>query len=169
MGYPPTLADPEIAAGKLERDIDAVRASSSSQYYAWKFLRQDSMHWLVGLVGKRPEGTQDEYWVRLGAEYYDEAGPTVLFCEPDGQTFVGESRWLPRLHTNPLWFRVHAHFKHSNYDGQLICFSFNAYYELTHSPPKPTERWRQGEHTVSVAIFRLQETLGPEFYQCPSA
>lgn len=169
MGYPPIRQDEEIASLKLEQDIAIVAASDNCEYYRWSFNRLEKMYWIWGLFAERPDGTRDQYWVRLGAEYYDASGPTVYFCDPDGIIFHGVSHWFPKLAQNPPWAALHPNYQHKDHSGQLVCYSYNAIYELTHGAPAEHLRWQQGVHKVSAALNKLQHVLEPEYYECRSA
>ena len=166
MSNGPALADPEIAAAKLTRDIEQVRGTSSAKRNEWDFRRKSDLYWMVRMFARRRDGGKDEYWIQLGAEFYDVAGPTVLFVDPEGNEVKGNSPWLPKLNPRPSWFCVHPDRDNKIHKGQLICFSYNAYYEFTHNPAPEHQRWKQGEHTVAATLYALQQALSEEHYEC---
>lgn len=169
MGYPPSMADTEVASKKFKADLDALWATGKPERQGWTREQLDTLTWRVSIFATRPDGTRDQYWAKLGADYYDEAGPTVLFIDPaDNSVAPNGSRWLPKLTKNPEWFALHAAYASANYTGQLVCFSYNAFYEFTHGRPNADNCWIQGVHTVAAAIYRLEEALGKEYYECPS-
>jgi len=166
MNYPPEIADEEIASLKLARDIESLKKTSGPSRHGWEFRQVSNMHWIVRMFGTRKNGQRDEYWVKLGAEYYDAAGPTVLFVDPDGKEVKGLSPWLPKLNPRPSWIAIHPDRNNKVHIGQLVCFSFNAFYEFTHSPPHEDLRWKQGVHTVAATLYSLQKALSQEHYEC---
>ncbi len=165
----PIPADPEIAALTFQRDLDTLWASRRPDRDGWRLMRLDPLRVVVTLPGIRTDGTVDDYFVKLGAEYYDAFPPTTVFVDPDGWREVRSgTRWFPLI-TSPGWFGLHDGYPFP--DGtarQLVCFTFTAeYYMVSHSPPETTV-WRQGRHTVAATLARLAEVLRPPYYQGPS-
>jgi hypothetical protein len=168
----PTPADPEIAAVVFGEHIDRLWATCRPLQLSWERMvlaPPDPLHAVFKLPAKRPSGEIDHYYVRLGAEYYDPAPPTVAFVQPDTWTPAVElSRWFPKIEPKPGWFGLAANHRFPNGEvKQLVCFTFTAEYYMTDHSPTDSERWRQGRHTLSATLFRLAEVLAPPYYREP--
>jgi hypothetical protein len=168
----PALADPEIAAATFKSHLDQLWNSDRTKRLGWEKTEIDSLHTLVKLPATRPtkEKEIDHYYFRLGAKYYDVAPPTVELVQPDGMTqATNPSPLYPVFAIVPPWFQLHSAYPYPGGPGQLVCFSFAAEYYMTNHSPKETERWQQGEHTVSATLNRLAEVLSSKYYLRPSA
>lgn len=166
----PTSVDPEVASATFKRHLDELWASGRCTRLGWEITHLDPLHVVVALPAKRPDGTADRYFVKMGAEYYDAFPPTVAFVNPENWTEAANgTRWFPVISPFPPWFGLHPSYGFPNGTSrQLVCFSFTAeYYMTSHSPPADAV-WRQGRHTISATLNRLAEVLCPPYYQCPS-
>lgn len=158
-------ADPEIGAATLRSHLDEYWSNRGLDDRGWTRVDADPLHVVVTMPACRVDGEIDDYFVRLGAEYYDVYPPTVLFVSPDDgwpRARIG-TRWWPRIN-NPTWFQLHDENSYTTGPGQLVCFSFTAEYYLSDHGPETTQRWRQGKHTVAATLSRLAEVLGPPHY-----
>lgn len=167
----PTLLDPEVAAATFSSHLDQFWNSGRHAMKGWGAIELDDLHTVIALPATRPDGTRDWYFVKLGAEYYDVAPPTVSFVDPsDWSTAKGSTRWFPTIAPTPPWFGLHSAYAYPEGTArQLVCFTLSAeYYMVDHSPPEHT-KWRQGRHTLSATLNRLSEVLSPPYYQGPSA
>lgn len=172
----PALSDPEIASATFSKHLHDLWATGRPDRLAWRRITCDPLHEVVVLPAERRDGTVDDYYVLLGAEYYDRWPPTAAFVLPDSwQEATQGSRWLPALTSAPGWFALHASYQFPEeyaLDGvrtrQLLCFSGTAqYYMVDHTPPHSAV-WRQGERTVAMTLTRLHEVLQPPYYEKPS-
>jgi hypothetical protein len=174
----PALADAEIAAAVFADHLARVEAGELARANGWTFTRLDPLHVIVLVTGIRQSGERDQYYVKLGGEYYDLYPPTTSFvCPPcpavgdrparDGWTEApADSRWLPLV--NGLeWLAIHA--VYSNFpDGvarQLVCCSMTYEYYISGHNPTPGQRWQQGRHTMGATLTRIQDALTSAQYQ----
>ena len=169
----PGLADKEIAAAIFKEHLDQLWASGRPQRLGWEqiaIVPPDPVHAVIKLPAKRVSGEIDTYYVRLGAEYYDAAPPTVAFVQPDTwMQAVEPSRWFPKIEPKPSWFGLVAvHDFPGGVKKQLVCFSFTAEYYMVEHSPTESQRWKQGRHTLSATLFRLAEVLAQPFYRGPT-
>ena len=74
----PVKVDEEIAAEKFKRDLDWLGGDRAKQL-GLKLAKQERMYAVVGIPGVRASAQQDDYYVRLGADYYDKWPPTAAF------------------------------------------------------------------------------------------
>lgn len=177
----PAVADAEIAAAVFGAHLARVEASEQARASGWTFTRLDPLHVVVGLAASRPDGRRDDFFVKLGGEYYDAYPPTTSFVRPPsaptGDRPAGGgwvvappgSRWLPVV--NGLdWLAIHA--VYSGYaDGvprQLVCCSMTFEYYITNHSPTPGQHWRQGRHTLGATLNRIQDALDSAHYQGPA-
>lgn len=167
----PVLVDPEIASITFESHLNQMWDTGRPAAKGWERRTLDPMTTIVRMPARRACDTVDHYHVKLGAQYYDSAPPTVEFVEPDTWTTAAHgSKWFPVIEPKPPWFGLHHSYTYR--DGtqrQLVCFSFNANYYMTKHSPKETELWQQGRHTVSATLSRLAEVLSPPWYRGPSS
>lgn len=167
----PLLADSEVAAATFSSHLEQFWDKERHSDRGWERIKLDELHTVVSLPATSPDGTQDRYYLRLGAEYYDAWPPTVAFVDPsDWSPAATNTVWFPVLQSTPQWFGLHTAYLYP--DGiarPLICFTFTAeYYMVDHSPPEHTV-WQQGRHTLSATLTRLAEILSPPYYQRPAA
>ncbi|MEU6848466.1 hypothetical protein ABZ901_00765 [Actinacidiphila alni] len=169
----PALADPEIAAAIFADHVVRAEASDLARNHEWVFSRLDPLHVVVRVRPAGPSADGSHYFVRLGADYYDQYPPTTLFvCPPldpgvpAGWLPAGPgSRWLPAMVGLP-WFAIHDEYQYA--DGvkrQLVCCSMTFEYYVTGHAPTPGQRWRQGRHTLVATLTRIQEALDGATYQ----
>jgi hypothetical protein len=170
----PVRVDEEIAAEKFAQDLEWLRGDRVRQL-GLRLTKEDRMDAVVRLPGVRAGGQEDDYYVRLGAEYYDKWPPTAAFVKPESWELAAPAtRWFPRIQCQGInWFGLHAPYS-GNFNGrnvslpQLLCFTFTAeYYMVPHSPPEESV-WRQGYHTLAATLSRLAEVLRQPHYQGPS-
>lgn len=123
------------------------------------------------LRGRRDDLPDDEFYVELGAKYYDYWPPTTAFVDPGtGAEAAQNTRWWPTIAG-----AADFGFSTTNFAAQyvtrlgapmrqLVCFTATAqYYMVDHNPPEHTV-WKQGDHTLARTLARLHELLGPPFY-----
>jgi hypothetical protein len=170
----PVKVDEEVAAAKFRKDL----AWLSDDYAIGRGLlivNQEPMFCIIRVPATRADGSEDDYYLRLGAEYYDKWPPTAQFVTPETwKLAMSGSRWLPTIQCQGIdWFALH-----SPYDGnqngkpitipQLLCFTFSAeYYMVSHSPREESV-WRQGHHTLTATLTRVTEVLQQPHYRGPS-
>jgi hypothetical protein len=170
----PALADPEIAAATFQAHLDSLFARTRPQKLGWRRIDLDEMHVVVGLPATRPDGQRDDYYVRLGAEYYDEWPPTTAFVVPETWTeAAAESRWSPTIGPVP-WLALHHGYAYppqyavdGQQNRQLVCFSGTAEYYMVNHSPTETQQWKRGPRTLAMTLYRLQEVLS-DHYIAPS-
>ncbi len=162
----PVRVDEDVAAEKFERDLDWL-LTGWAQHLGLRLVKQGRMYAVVRIPGVRADEREDDYYVRLGAEFYDKWPPTVAFLQPETWDLARPgTRWLPTIRCEGIdWFGLHA--PHGNLP-QLVCFTFTAeYYMVPHSPP-PDSVWRQGYHTLAATLSRMAEVLQHPHYRGPS-
>jgi len=167
----PAPADEEIASATFWWHLNQLWEGGRPTRLGWGRIDLDSLHVVVSIPAQRSTGEIDDYFIRLGAEYYDAAPPTVAIVQPSGWTIASApSRWFPVIKGPPSWFGLHSAFPSwpDKSNRQLVCFSFAAEYYMTDHSPKDSERWQQGRHTVAATLFRIAEILFPPYYQKPS-
>jgi hypothetical protein len=172
----PALADAEIAAATFAKHLDELWAGGRPDKLGWRRIAVDKLHEVVVLPAQRDDGTIDEYYVLLGAEYYDSWPPTAAFVVRDSWVEAPpETRWLPTFKSAPGWFGFNPQCQfpaeyalNGSRTRQLICFTGTAqYYMVDHSPPE-TAIWRQGQRTVAMTLSRLADVLHQPYYAKPS-
>jgi hypothetical protein len=165
----PELVDVDFAALTFKEHLNAIWAGVLAEELGWGRFDLDPTHTVVTMWARREDGTKDHYFIRLGAEYYDRWPPRVAFVDPQTwQPVKAACRWWPQIQC-PTWLGLHLSHPLIEDQGQLICFSFTAeYYMVDHSPTEDAV-WKQGIHTISGTLARLQEALMPPYYQKPSA
>jgi len=162
--------DDEVAAEKFKQDLDWLNTQRAEQL-GLRLVKQDRMYAVISIPGVRANGEKDDYYVRLGADFYDKWPPTAAFVKPEtwGLATPG-TRWFPTIQCQGIdWFGLHAPYNGGNVNlPQLLCFTFTAeYYMVSHSPP-PHSVWRQGYHTLAATLSRLAEVLRHPHYRGPS-
>ena len=166
----PVKVDEEAAAEKFKRDLEWL-GGDRAQQLGLRLVKQERLYAVIRIPGVRADGQQDDYYVRLGAEYYDKWPPTAAFVRPETWDLAGPgTRWLPTIQCQGInWFGLHAPYKSDKVTvPQLLCFTFTAeYYMVPHSPPEDSV-WRQGHHTTAATLSRLAEVLQQPHYRGPS-
>lgn len=165
----PVKADAEVAAVKFREHL-ALLDGDRAREVGLRVVKQEPMYAVIHVPGVREDGRQDDYYVRLGAEYYDKWPPTAAFVKKDTwEIAAAGSRWVPRLELQHIaWFGLYVPYSGNGIQlPQLLCFTFTAeYYMVPHSPPEDSV-WRQGYHTLMATVYRLAEVLGPPHYKGP--
>jgi hypothetical protein len=170
----PQSADPEIAAATFDAHLRQFFARGRGRGAGWERIDVDALHAVVRIPAMRRHGTEDHYFLRLGAEYYDVWPPTVAFVlRKDSREWVEASpgsRWWPNQQDSPGFsFRLHANYRYADSsERQLVCFSHSFDYYLSGHSPSERERWRQGTHTVTATLSRMAQVLRPPNYLGPS-
>ena len=167
--------DPEVATRTFCRQLDTYWANRDLDSNGWTRVAVDPLHTVVSIPARRPDGTTEPYFFRLGAEYYDPFPPTVLIVagtEGWPRARAGTT-WWPQL-SRPGWIALHDSYRYTNgqgdsVEGQLVCFSMTAEYYMSNHSPTESQRWQQGRHTVAATLSRLAEVLGPPHYIGPDA
>lgn len=166
----PVKVDEEVAAEKFKRHLEWLY-SDRAQQLSLHLMRQGRMYAVVRMPGVQANGQRDDYYVRLGADYYDKWPPTAVFVKPETWEIASSgTRWLPTIQCQGInWFSLHAPHNSGNVNlPQLLCFTFTAeYYMVPHSPPEDSV-WRQGYHTLTATLSRLAEVLQQPHYREPS-
>ena len=167
----PVKVDEEVAAEKFKRDLEWIGGDRARQL-GLQVVKQDPMYAIIRIPGVRESGQQDDFYVRLGADYYDKWPPTAGFVKPDTWELVtSATRWLPSIQCQGInWFGLHVPYNaNGTFLPQLLCFTFTAeYYMVPHSPSEDSV-WQQGHHTLTATLSRLAEVLRQPHYRGPSA
>lgn len=170
----PVKVDQEVAAERFKQHLEWLCGDRARQL-GLRLVKQEPMYAVVRIAGRRAEGQHDDYYIRLGADYYDKWPPTAGFVKPESWELAAPgTRWLPTIKCEGIdWFGLHAPYN-ASHNGrnihlpQLLCFTFTAEYYMTpHSPPEASV-WRQGYHTLAATLSRLAEVLQPPHYRGPS-
>ena len=170
----PVKVDEEVAAEKFKQHLEWLCGDRPRQL-GLQLKRQERLYAVLRIPGIRADGQQDDYYVRLGAEYYDKWPPTAGFVKNETWELASPgARWFPSIACQGIdWFGLHAPYS-ANHNGkminlpQLLCFTFTAeYYMVPHSPPENSV-WRQGYHTLAATLSRLAEVLRQPHYKGPS-
>ena len=167
----PVKVDPEIAATKFIADLTWLSSPRAIQL-GLQLIKQEELWAAIQIPAVKEDGGTDEYFLRLGAEYYDKWPPTAIFVEP--HTWVraeSGTRWLPVIQCQGInWFALHSPYRGGTVTlPQMLCFTFTAeYYMVPHSPPE-TSVWRQGHHTLTATLTRLAEVLRYPHYKGPGS
>ena len=162
----PVKVDEEVAAERFREDLEWLNSERAKQL-GLRLVKQDRMYAVIRIPGVRATGELDDYFVRLGADFYDKWPPTAAFVKPEDWALATPgTRWFPTIQCQGIgWFGLHA--PHSGLP-QLLCFTFTAeYYMVPHSPPEESV-WRQGYHTLAATLSRLAEVLRHPHYRGPS-
>ena len=170
----PVKVDEEVAAEKFVQHLEWLRGDRAPQL-GLQLIKQELMYAIVRIPGVRADGKKDDYYLRLGADFYDKWPPTAFFVKPDSWDIATPAtRWLPNIQCQGInWFRLHAPYSISHNGRnivltQLLCFTFTAeYYMVPHSPSEDSV-WRQGYHTLAATLSRLAEVLQHPHYLGPS-
>lgn len=173
MVLPPV--DPEVAARTFQRHLDTYWTNRDLESKGWSRAVDDDLHTVVSIPARRPDGTREPYFFRLGANYYDPYPPTVLIVtgtEGWPRARAGTT-WWPQIN-RPDWLALHDSHPYTDaqgqqYEGQLVCFSMTAEYYMSNHSPTDTQKWQQGRHTVAATLSRLAEVLSPPHYIGPDA
>lgn len=170
----PVKVDEEVAAEKFNRDLDWLSGDRARQL-GLQLVKQERMYAVIRIPGVHANGQEDDYYVRLGAEYYDKWPPTAAFVKPEAWELASSgTRWFPVIQCEGInWFGLHAPYN-TQQDGesvhlpQLLCFTFTAeYYMVPHSPSEESV-WSQGRHTLTATLSRVVEVLRQPHYRGPS-
>ncbi|BDI34043.1 hypothetical protein CCAX7_60940 [Capsulimonas corticalis] len=162
----PTPVDPEVAAATFSRHLDAFWQGLRADRSDWELYRIDDLNVVIKLYAVRSDGVREDYYLKLGANFYDSWPPLAWFVKPNdwSQADPG-SQWWPKLATTPTWFGLHASYPYR--DGSqrpLLCFTHCAqYYQTNHAPEEHTV-WKQGRHTLAMTVNRVAEILRPPYY-----
>lgn len=166
----PVKVDEEIAAEKFNDHLKWVECPHAEQL-GLRLVKQERMYAVIRVPGIQIEKNEDDYYVRLGADYYDKWPPTAAFVKPETWELAGAgTRCFPKIQCQGInWFGLHAPYCSGTIVlPQLLCFTFTAeYYMVSHSPPQDSV-WRQNHHTLSATLSRLAEVLKFPHYKGPS-
>lgn len=171
----PVKVDEEVAAEKFKQDLEWLCGDRATQL-GLRLIKRERIYAVVRIPGVRADRQEDDYYVRLGAEYYDKWPPTAAFVKPGTWDLAAPgTRWFPSIQCQGIdWFGLHAPYR-ANHNGaiihlpQLLCFTFTAeYYMVPHSPPEGSV-WKQGHHTLAATLSRLAEVLQHPHYRGASA
>jgi hypothetical protein len=166
----PVKVDAEVAAEKFRQDLEWVSGERAGQL-GLRLTAQKPMQAVVRIPGVHANGLEDDYYVLLGAEYYDKWPPTAAFVKPESWDLAtAATRWIPVIQCQGIdWFGLHVPYSGGNVTlPQLLCFTFTAeYYMVPHSPSADSV-WKQGYHTLAATLTRLAEVLRHPHYKGPS-
>ncbi len=170
----PARMDPEIAARVFSRDLDKTLASDQARREGWTETRLGPLLTVIHLDGVRQDGTLDAFHLLLIGDWYDEYPPQARFVVPPSadvdvmdatnwpEAPLGSS-WLPKIDNtalnNKFAFHPTFNFGDSGIQRQLICTSMSFDYYVTGHTPTDEQRWKQGRHTVSALLTRVQIAL----------
>jgi len=169
----PAPVDPEIAAAVFGDHVARAEASDLARDHRWVFTRLDPLHVVVRVQPADPTADGSHYFVKLGAEYYDQYPPTTAFvCPPQEcgdrapwSPAPPKSRWLPVVEALQ-WFAIHEAYQYNGGgSGQLVCCSMTFEYYITGHAPASGQRWQQGRHTLVATLTRIQEALDRATYK----
>ena len=130
----PAPVDPEIAAAVFGDHVARAEASDLARDHRWVFTRLDPLHVVVRVQPADPTADGSHYFVKLGAEYYDQYPPTTAFvCPPQEcgdrapwSPAPPKSRWLPVVEALQ-WFAIHEAYQYNGGgSGQLVCCSMTS-------------------------------------------
>lgn len=166
----PVKVDEDVAAARFKEHLEWLDTPRAAQL-GLRLVKQERMWAVVRIPGIQANGQDDDYYVRLGADFYDKWPPTAAFVLPEAwQLATLGTRWLPRIQCQGInWFALHVPYGGGNFVlPQLLCFTFTAeYYMVSHAPPADSV-WRQGYHTLAATLSRLAEVMTHPHYQGPS-
>ena len=166
----PVNVDAEVAAEKFKGDLDWLGGDRARQL-GLRLVKQEPMSAIIRIPGIRADASEDDYYVRLGAEYYDKWPPTAAFVKPESWELASAgSRWIPGIQCQGItWFGLHVPYSSGSVTlPQLLCFTFTAeYYMVPHSPSEDSV-WKQGHHTLTATLTRLAEVLRQPHYKGPA-
>lgn len=173
-------ADPEVAAATFADDLDRAVASDAAARWGWSIADRSPLRAVIRMTAVRADGTADEYFVRLTADWYDQWPPEAVFVRPgaaDGEWMLPTpgSRWLPTIQNfDDSSFAFHVAYPFSaemkaafpdQTQGQLICCSMSFGYYISSHVPTEGQRWTQGKHTVAALLHRVQRALTAPHYE----
>jgi len=156
------IANVQLGREKLEQHLPLVLGDQSLEQRGWTRLNAVT---LVVPVHAGLDGA-DDFFLRLGFEYYGEWPPTACFVNPVTLSFApdGDLYWLPVMIGDP-GFAVHAKHAYENQTNQLICCSFTAdFYLILHSV-QPEHIWDCKRYNFGATIHRVERALRSEFYK----
>lgn len=174
MILPPS--DPEVAARTFMSHLNTYWQNRGCTDRGWSRTLVDDLHTVVTIPALRADGGTDDYYIRIGAEYYDTYPPTVLIVAPvDGWPRArAGTPWWPMV-TGSSWFALHDSYQYADaqgqplFEGQLVCFSMTAEYYMSNHGSTDAQKWTSGRHTVAATLSRLAEILSPPHYGGTSA
>lgn len=170
----PDPVDPEIAAVTFDEDLTRHFQHGRATDSGWERINVDPLHAVVRVPATRADGSEDHYFIRLGAEYYDLWPPTVAFVAPNEHGGWSEAApgmcWWPNQQNQP-GFEFGLHHNRAFDDGtvgQLLCFSHTFEYYISGHSATEAQAWRQGTHTLSATLNRIALILTAPNYIGPS-
>ena len=173
MIHEPVRTDPEVAAATFADHLQKFFASGRGAGPGWGRKDLDELTTVVRIPARRPDGTEDFYFVELRADYYPTWPPMTSFVTPteEGWELARDgSRWWPLQSNSPGFpFGLHATYGFS--DGRqapLICFSHTFEFYVSDHNPTDDERWDPTRHTLSATLNRIAKVLQAPNYLEPS-
>ena len=154
------VADPHRGRAAFAEHLPRVLRGRTMKQLGWK---QPTPLSLIVPMYAGPEGA-DDYTLRLSFEYYPVWPASGIFVNPETGAFDQQRDlyWLPRIGDDP-GFRVHQHYGHPGYTGQLLCCSFVAeFYRIEHQV-QAEHLWDGERFTFEATIERVQRTLRSSF------
>ncbi len=180
----PVRADPQVAAATFAAHLDRALTSPVGARSGWSVTWVSPLQAIVRMTATRQDGTKDEFYLRLRADWYDQWPPEGTFVVPPkvGQTEWGlpsdQSRWLPKMVNRADGsFALHNRYTFTEEvkqqypevtHGQLVCCSMSFGYYISGHEPTPGQRWTQGRHQVTALLSRVQEMLLSPHYEGPA-
>lgn len=170
----PARMDPEVAARVFSHDLGRTLASDQARREGWTETRLGPLHTIIHMDGVWQDGTRDAYHLLLIGDWYDEYPPQGRFVVPPSADvdFMDVSNWpeappgspwLPKIDNatldNKFAFHPIVTYAEEGIQRQLICTSMSFDYYITGHAPTDEQRWKQGRHTVSALLTRVQIAL----------
>ncbi len=155
----PDRALPEAVEPQLARAALIAHMGNALEGYRYEYDGDRTIY--VWMDGVKPDGTVDEYLVRLMFLYYPEWPPNVTFVNPETRRYDGKS-W-PQI-TGAIRLAFHA--SYGDAPAGMVCNSmtFEYYFWGGHSPTDGI-KWNKEVHTFAATLAELRDHLRQPYYQ----
>lgn len=162
-GVPPTPNTPSEAKRVLDDQLAKMLGGETLADRGW--ARIDGLSLLVPLIGERPDGERDSYFLRLGFGYYPEWPPSALFVNPATlrYEYPADVPYLPRVE-NAQEMHVHPKYDVPGGCGQLICASVTLEFYLINHGVEDRHIWNPAAQNFAATINGIQHWLKPPYY-----
>jgi hypothetical protein len=150
----PEAVDPQRARATLAAHVD-----NALEGYYYEYDGDRTIY--VWMAGERPNGSVDEYLIRLTFLCYPEWPPSVTFVNPKTRRYDG-THWPQIAGATRLAF----HPVYGDAPAGMVCnsMSFEYYFWGGHSPAEGI-RWSKAVHTFAATMAELHDHLRQPFYQ----
>lgn len=179
----PAPVDPEIAAATFAKDLREFFDDDRHRVAGWGLVTVAPLIAVAVMPASRPDATDDPFFVRLNADWYDVYPPRLTFVEPvsgypaahPGSVHYPVIKGSPLPHgavSGPPTIQFALHPSYALTTGetrQLLCFSHSFDYYFSHHTPTNAQRWQQGTHTLSASLTRIHTVLQAPNYVGPSS